>query len=62
MTSPDASLPIKIYVGKSPATDKLGVTDESLNDGAYKMVSGPDWIVIGNDADFDSNRVPIPVR
>jgi hypothetical protein len=63
VTSPDANLPVKIYVGKSAATEKLGVNAEGLNDGAYKLVSGPGWIVlIGNDTDFDSKRVPIPVK
>lgn len=53
VTSPDASLPITIYVGKSPATDKLDVTDKDLKYGAFRMVSGSDWLVlIGNDFDF----------
>ena len=53
VTSPQSSLPIKIYVGKSPATDKLGVTDKDLKYGAFRMVSGPDWLVLlGNDFDF----------
>ena len=53
VTSPDASLPVKIYVGRSPATDKLGVTDKDLKYGAFRMVSGPDWLVLlGNDFDF----------
>ena len=53
VTAPDASLPVKIYVGKSAATDKLGVTDKDLKYGAFRMVSGPDWLVLlGNDFDF----------
>jgi hypothetical protein len=40
VTSPDANLPVKIYVGQSAETEKLGVKAEGLNDGAYKMVSG----------------------
>jgi len=53
VTSPDASVPVKIYVGKSPATDKLGVNDKDLKYGAFRMVSGPDWMVLlGNDFDF----------
>lgn len=53
VTSPDVSVRVKIYVGKSPATDKLGVTDKDLKYGAYRMVSGPDWLVLlGNDFDF----------
>lgn len=53
VTSLDATLPVKIYVGKSPATDKLGVTDKDLKYGAFRMASGPDWLVLlGNDFDF----------
>ncbi len=53
VTSPDASLPVKIYVGKSPATEKLGVTDKDLKYGAFCMVSGSDWLaLLGNDFDF----------
>jgi len=53
VTSPDASLPVKIYVGSSPATEKLGVTEKDLKYGAFRMVSGPDWLVLlGNDFDF----------
>jgi hypothetical protein len=53
VTSPDASLPVRIYVGRSPATDKLGVSDKDLKYGAFRMVSGPDWLVLlGNEFDF----------
>src|SRR6187200_2069478 len=30
VTSPDASLPVRNHVGRSPATDQLGVTDTDL--------------------------------
>lgn len=53
VTTPDASLPVRIYVGRSPATDKLGVSDKDLKYGAFRMVSGPEWLVLlGNDFDF----------
>ncbi len=53
VTRPEASLPVKIHVGKSPATDKLGVIDTDLKYGAFRVVSGPDWLVLlGNDFDF----------
>jgi len=62
VTSPDASLPVKIYVGKSPATEMLGVTDRDLKYGACRMVSGPDWLVlIGNDFDFNPPAYLEPV-
>lgn len=43
-----------IFVGRSEFTDALGVTAEGLRDGAFRMVSGLDWIVlIGRDFDFE---------
>jgi len=44
---------VKLFVGRSPHTDKLGVTAEGLKFGAYRLVSGADWMVfIGDDTDF----------
>lgn len=61
-TRPGAGLPVKIYVGQSPATDALGVTADGLQYGAYRIVSGPDWIVLlGHDSDFDPVRYPMPL-
>ncbi|MCA1809697.1 MAG: DUF4838 domain-containing protein, partial [Lentisphaerae bacterium] len=38
-------------------TDELGVSDEGLSHGAFRMVSGPDWLVLlGHDWDF----TPLP--
>jgi len=54
-TAPDSakSAPLKIYLGRSPHTDRLGITDESLKVGAYRIVSGPDWLLlIGEDSEF----------
>jgi hypothetical protein len=59
VTTPDAKIPVKIYVGKSPDTVKLGVSDEGLDYGAFRIVSGADlpakagWLaLVGNDSDF----------
>ena len=42
-----------LYVGASEYTDNLGVTNEGLEYGAYRIVSGDDWLVlIGKDTDF----------
>lgn len=47
------SSPVKIYVGQSSHTEKLGITAAGLHDGAYRIVSGDDWIAfIGDDSDF----------
>lgn len=45
--------PVKIYVGKSKYTDELKLSAEGLNDGAFKIISGKDWLaLIGQDSDF----------
>lgn len=45
--------PVKIYVGRSPHTDALGVKGGDLKFGAFKMVSGDRWLVLlGDDFDF----------
>ncbi|MCA1808469.1 MAG: DUF4838 domain-containing protein [Lentisphaerae bacterium] len=47
---------------RSPATDKLGVTDEGLSDGAYRIAYGPDWMaLIGKDFNFDPPFKPWPM-
>jgi len=53
VTQPSAGALARVYVGRSSHTDKLNVTAEGLKDGAYRMVSGKDWLVlIGDDRDF----------
>ncbi|MGD9495766.1 MAG: DUF4838 domain-containing protein [Armatimonadota bacterium] len=54
VTQPGVELPVHIYVGRSPHTDRLGVADSDLPHDAFPMVSGPDWLVlIGNDDEFE---------
>jgi tetratricopeptide (TPR) repeat protein len=44
---------IHIFVGRSSHTDKLGITDEKLKFGSYRIVSGVNWLVLlGDDTDF----------
>lgn len=53
VTEPTGAQPVTIYVGQSKHTDQLGITDEGLRHGAYRMVSGPDYLVLlGEDFDF----------
>ena len=53
VTRPTGNVPVKVYVGNSPYTDRLGIVADGLTDGAYRMVSGPDWLaLIGHDSDF----------
>ena len=45
--------PVRVYVGKSRFTDQLGITDEGLRHGAFRIVSGADYLVLlGEDFDF----------
>jgi len=51
--APDPNMPVGIYVGKSPYTERFGVTSEGLKHGAYRMVSGENRLVLlGRDASF----------
>jgi hypothetical protein len=52
-TQPGGGVPVQLYVGRSPHTDRLKVTAEGLKDGAYRIVSGEHWLAfIGDDTDF----------
>ena len=47
------AVPVALYVGRSAHTDRLGVTADGLRHGAFRLVSGPDHLVLlGQDADF----------
>lgn len=60
VTELDGAFPVKIYVGRSAATDKLGVKPDGLKAGAFRMVSGNDWLVLlGEDHDFSPPK-PCP--
>ena len=53
VTEQSGDVPVSIFVGRSPHTDKLGITDEGLKYGAYRIVSGDNWLaLIGDDTDF----------
>ena len=44
---------VNLFVGRSRFTDELGISDEGLAYGAFRMVSGPDWLaLLGHDRDF----------
>ncbi len=50
--APGTSVPAHIYVGRSAETDTLKITDEGLKYGAFKMVSGDNWLaLVGHDSD-----------
>jgi hypothetical protein len=53
VTEPTSEFPLRIYVGQSEFTKELGLNDEGLKYGAYRMVSGPDWLALfGPDYDY----------
>ncbi len=55
-----SAIPVKIYIGKSKYTDELKLSDEGLKYGAFKMVSGKDWLaLLGHDQDFKAREIYI---
>ena len=60
VTTPGAELPVKVYVGRSAHTDRLGVTADDLKYGAFRIVSGPSYLVLlGDDVIFEA-KGPVP--
>ena len=52
VTAPTAGV-AQVYVGRSSHTDRLRITAEGLDFGAYRIAVGENWLVlIGNDAEF----------
>ena len=52
-TAPGTNVSTHIYVGRSEYTDKLKISDEGLKGGAFRMLSGKDYLVLlGHDKDF----------
>ena len=52
-SEPSGDFPVKLYVGASSYTGELGISADELRYGAYRIVSGEDWMVfIGDDTDF----------
>ncbi len=53
VAQPTRDVPVKVYVGQSVHTEKLGFTADGLEHGAYRIVSGDGWLVLlGDDAEF----------
>lgn len=60
--TPGEGTGVKIYVGRSRHTDSLGITDEGLRYGAYRMVSGQGYLVLlGRDFDYEPQG-PVPLH
>ena len=44
---------VKLFVGESAGTRALKLSDKGLEHGAYRLVSGSDWLAfLGDDTDF----------
>lgn len=53
VSTPDAALSQRIYVGESDFTRELGLSTEGLEDDGFRMISGDTWLaLIGQDADY----------
>jgi len=53
VTEPSGVGITKLFVGKSSHTDKLHLSADGLKNGAYRIISGTDWMaLIGDDTDF----------
>ena len=53
VTKPSDGCSAQIYVGRSVHTDRLKVNAEDLAHGAFRMVSGPNWLaLVGRDSSF----------
>jgi hypothetical protein len=61
-TAPLKDMPAHVYVGKSKYTDELKITDEGLKSGAFKIVSGNDYLaLLGQDRDFTPPSIALNV-
>ena len=53
-SEPTRTMPVAIYVGRSRFTDALHLDTDGLNDGAFRIASGPDWLaLLGPDCDYE---------
>ncbi len=44
---------VRVFVGESTHTERLGLSTSELRHGAYRIVSGEDWLaLLGDDTDF----------
>ncbi len=50
----EPEIPVRILIGRSAATDALGIDGDELKHGAFRMVTGPDYVVLlGHDFDYE---------
>ena len=52
-SKPNEEMPVTIYVGESEHTRKLGLKTDGLDNGAYRIKSGVDWLaLLGKDTNY----------
>ena len=56
VNAPTDDAPVKIYIGQSEHTDRLGISNDKLKYGAYRIVSGDKSLVLIGQ---DTNHQPI---
>jgi hypothetical protein len=55
VTTNGTNVAVHLYVGRSGETDKLGLSDEGLDGGAFRIVSSNNWMAfLGKDTDYVS--------
>lgn len=53
VSEPGKDLAVKLYVGQSVYTEKLGIIPKGLDKGAYRIASGDKWMaLVGGDTNF----------
>lgn len=53
VSEPSGKVKSRIFVGRSPLTDKLGVTTDDLKAGGFKIVvKGDDVVIVGKDVEY----------
>lgn len=53
VTQPSGNFPVSVFIGRSSHTDQRKLDVENLKFGAFRMVSGANWLaLLGDDKDF----------
>jgi len=54
VNAPSENVPVQLYVGRSAHTDRLKLAVDDLDHGAYRMVSGDNWLaLLGRDREWE---------
>ena len=54
LTRPSGNVPVRVLVGESTYAEELGIDGDGLRHGAYRMVSGENWLaLVGSSWEFE---------